>query len=55
MKDNRLIIKNVQLFLTAEKKAKKIEFTDGVNILTSNQRNGNKVGKSLILKSIYHA
>lgn len=54
MKDNRLLIKNVQLFLTAEKKAKKIEFTDGINIVTSDQRNGNKVGKSLILKSIYH-
>lgn len=55
MKDNRLIIKNIQLFLTAEKKAKKIDFTDGINVVTSDQRNGNKVGKSLILKSIYHA
>lgn len=55
MEDNRLLIKNVQLFLTSERKAKKIDFIDGINIVTSDQRNGNKVGKSLVLKSIYHA
>lgn len=53
-KSNSLLIENLQLFLTSEKKAKKIEFTDGINIITSDQKNGNKVGKSLLLKSIYH-
>ncbi|EGO8088252.1 hypothetical protein [Enterococcus faecalis] len=55
MSNNRLIIKNIQLFLTSEKKAKRVDFSEGINIVTSNQENGNKVGKSLILKSIYHA
>uniref|UniRef100_UPI00403EF8D6 hypothetical protein n=1 Tax=Candidatus Enterococcus willemsii TaxID=1857215 RepID=UPI00403EF8D6 len=54
METNRLLIKNVQLFSTFEKKAKRIDFEDGINIITSNQQDGNKVGKSLILKSIYH-
>lgn len=54
MNDNRLVIESLYLFLTSEKIAKKISFTDGINIVTSNQKDGNKVGKSLILKSLYH-
>lgn len=54
MKKNRLIIKNIYLFSTSEKRAKKILLQDGINVITSNQKNGNKVGKSLILKSIFH-
>ena len=34
--------------------AKKIDFSDGVNVITSSQVDGNKRGKSIILKSIYH-
>ncbi|MDF2855592.1 hypothetical protein [Enterococcus durans] len=54
MKKNRLIIKNIYLFSTSEKRAKRILLQDGINVITSNQKNGNKVGKSLILKSIFH-
>ncbi len=51
---NKLVIENLFLFLTNEKIAKRVSFVDGINIVTSNQKDGNKVGKSLILKSIYH-
>ncbi|EGO2658390.1 hypothetical protein IV451_13200 [Enterococcus faecalis] len=51
----KLIVKNVYLFSTATQKAKKVSFTSGINIVTSDQEDGNKKGKSLILKSIYYA
>lgn len=54
MKNERLIINNIYLFSTSEKRAKKITLKDGINVITSNQKNGNKVGKSLVLKSIFH-
>ncbi|EQH02145.1 hypothetical protein QOW_3251 [Clostridioides difficile Y215] len=34
--------------------AKKIDFKHGINILTSDEKSGNDVGKSVLLKSIYH-
>lgn len=51
----KLIVNNIYLFSTATQKAKKVSFTSGINIVTSNQEDGNKKGKSLILKSIYYA
>ncbi|WP_154066648.1 hypothetical protein [Enterococcus gallinarum] len=51
----KLIVNNVYLFSTATQKAKKVSFTSGINIVTSDQEDGNKKGKSLILKSIYYA
>lgn len=54
MTNNRLVIEDLFIFLTSERIAKRVSFTDGINIVTSNQKDGNKVGKSLILKSIYH-
>jgi len=49
-----MIINNLYIFDTSDKKAKKIKFTDGVNILTSSSDDGNDLGKSMVLKSIYH-
>ncbi|KPG69757.1 hypothetical protein [Enterococcus sp. RIT-PI-f] len=51
----KLIVNNVYLFSTATQKAKKVSFTSGINIVTSDQEDGNKKGKSLILKSVYYA
>ncbi len=51
---NSLIIKKLYIFSIEEKKARVFEFCDGTNIITSSKRDGNKVGKSILLKSIYH-
>ena len=50
----KLIFKKLFLFSPAEKTAKEISFSDGINIITSNQTNGTDRGKSIILKSLYH-
>jgi len=50
-----LIINKLILFSSTEKKAKVFEFADGINIITSSEENGNKLGKSVILKNIYYA
>lgn len=51
----RLIFKTIYIFSCAEKLAKKIEFIDGKNIITSSSVDGTKRGKSIILKSLYHS
>jgi len=51
---NKLVIKKIYIFDLKEKKAFYTSFTDGVNVITSNGDNGNNVGKSVIMKSIYH-
>ncbi len=51
----RLIFKELYLFSPSEKKAKYMEFTDGVNIITSSQEDGTDRGKSVVMKSLYHA
>lgn len=51
----RLIFKELYLFSPAEKKAKHIEFVDGVNIITSSQEDGTDRGKSVAMRSLYHA
>lgn len=52
---NNLVINNLYIFSASDKKAKKITFSSGYNIVTSSKINGNKRGKSVILKSVYHA
>lgn len=47
----RLIIKNLLLADLDNKKARKIDFSQGINFLTSTH---NHLGKSSILKSLYH-
>lgn len=51
---NSLIIENLFIFDTSEKKAKSISFSEKRNIVTSSKDDGNKKGKSVLLKSIYH-
>ena len=51
----KLLFKELYLFSTIEKTAKKIIFSEGVNVVTSNQLNGTDRGKSVILRSLYHA
>ncbi len=51
---NKLVIKRLLIFEPATKRGKKICFNKGVNVISSSQKDGNKVGKSVIMKSIYH-
>ncbi len=51
---NNLIVKNLYIFSNKERLAKHVKFSDKVNIITSSQIDGNKRGKSVITKSIYH-
>jgi hypothetical protein len=51
---NSLLIKKLYIFSIREKKAISINFSKGKNIITSSRTNGNKLGKSIILKSLYH-
>ena len=51
---SKLILEELYIFELSSKKAKKIEFVEGINVITSNQENGNDVGKSIVMKSIYH-
>lgn len=51
---NRLVIKKLYIFEISNKLAKRVDFEEGINIITSDKEKGNDVGKSIILKSIYH-
>ena len=51
----KLVFKELYLFSTVEKAAKKLTFSNGINVVTSNQLNGTDRGKSVILRSLYHA
>lgn len=49
-----LYIENLQIFDLKQEVAKKIDFSKGINVITSSKNDGNDRGKSIILKSIYH-
>lgn len=51
----KMIFKRLYLFSSSEKKAKVVEFADGKNIITSSPVDGTDRGKSVIMKSLYHA
>lgn len=51
---NNLIVKSLMIFEPQNKLAKRIEFEEGINVITSDGIEGNDVGKSILLKSIYH-
>lgn len=51
---NSLFINSLYIFEYKNKVAKKVDFKQGINIITSDKANGNNVGKSSISKSIYH-
>lgn len=50
----RLHFNELYLFSTQEKVAQKIEFIDGINVITSNQTDGTDRGKSVVMRSPYH-
>ena len=50
----RMLFKELFIFSPSEKIAKKIYFSDGVNIITSSQEDGTDRGKSVIMRSLYH-
>lgn len=49
----RLVINNIYIFSLKEKEAYHVKLEDGINFITSCKENGNKRGKSVIMKSIY--
>lgn len=50
----RMMFKELYLFSPREKLGKKVTFKNGINVITSNQTNGNERGKSVIMRSFYH-
>lgn len=50
----KMIFDELYLFSPFEKKARKISFNDGLNIITSSQEDGNTRGKTVIMRSLYH-
>jgi len=50
-----LIFNKIFIFSSSEKKARVFEFSAGKNIITSSPQNGTKRGKSVVMKSLYHA
>ncbi len=52
---NSLLVKKLYIVSMMENKAKVVSFTDGLNIITSDIEDGSDRGKSVIMKSIYHA
>lgn len=51
----KMIFRELFLFSPHEKVAKRVEFNEGINIITSSQIDGNEKGKSVIMRSLYHA
>lgn len=51
---SKLVFRELYIFSTKEKKAKKIEFKEGINIITSDKEEGSKKGKSTLSRSLYH-
>lgn len=49
----KLVVNNIYIFSLREKKAFHVALKDGINFITSCKENGNKRGKSVIMKSIY--
>ena len=50
----KMIFKELFLFSPHDKLARRIEFQEGINIVTSSQVDGNDKGKSVIMRSLYH-
>lgn len=50
----KMMFKELFLFAPEEKKARKLTFDEGINIITSSQENGTDRGKSVIMRSLYY-
>lgn len=51
----KMLFEDLYIFSPAEKRARKISFKEGVNIITSSKMDGTNRGKSVIMRSLYHA
>ena len=51
----KMIFRTLYLYSPHEKLAKRIDFHEGINVITSSQENGTDRGKSVIMRSLYHA
>ena len=51
----KMTFRELFLFSPHEKKAKKITFENGINVITSNLEDGTDRGKSVVMRSLYHA
>ena len=51
----KMTFNELYLFSPQEKKAKRIPFAEGINVITSNQEDGTDRGKSVVMRSLYHA
>ena len=51
----KMTFRELFLFSPHEKKAKIITFENGINVITSNQEDGTDRGKSVVMRSLYHA
>ncbi|MDG0871583.1 hypothetical protein L5D93_03210 [Paenibacillus thiaminolyticus] len=49
-----LFLNTLYIFEYKNRLAKRVDFHKGINVITSDKTNGNDVGKSVLLKSIYH-
>lgn len=50
----KLVFRNLYIYSLNEKKARKIDFQEGLNIITSSKIDGTDRGKSVIMRSLYH-
>lgn len=50
----KMIFRELYLFSPHDKTARRLEFREGINVITSNQVDGTDRGKSVIMRSLYH-
>lgn len=51
----KMIFNTLYVFSPREKMAKTVSFSEGVNVVTSSQTDGTDRGKTVLLRSLYHA
>lgn len=51
----KMIFNTLYVFSPREKMAKTVSFSEGVNVVTSSQADGTDRGKTVLLRSLYHA
>lgn len=51
----KMIFNTLYVFSPREKTAKTVSFSEGVNVVTSSQADGTDRGKTVLLRSLYHA
>lgn len=51
----KLLFRDLYIFAPGEKSARRISFQPGINIVTSSKTDGTNRGKSVVMRSLYHA